>query len=179
MEGMWRHLSDVQGGRHSPYADHVFFAGCSTVVDPGRAPDGCGIVKMLVIAPYALDGSPANWAAVKDDYAQLLLENYARCVVGYRPGDELARLAFTPPEIEALNPHLYMGSTQGGEMIPSQLGVNRPMPGWAHYRMPVAGLYQTGTTTHPGSPVTGWPGRHAARAVLEDLQLDADGILGP
>jgi hypothetical protein len=38
--------------------------------------------------------------------------------------------------------------------------------------MPIAGLYQTGTSTHPGGPVSGWPGRHAARAVLEDLQID-------
>jgi hypothetical protein len=38
--------------------------------------------------------------------------------------------------------------------------------------LPVPGLYQTGGSTHPGGTVSAWPGRHAARAVLEDLQLD-------
>jgi phytoene dehydrogenase-like protein len=43
------------------------------------------------------------------------------------------------------------------------------MPGWARYRMPIPGLYQTGAMTTPGGSVTGIPGRHAAAAVLEDL----------
>jgi len=29
----------------------------------------------------------------------------------------------------------------------------RPVPGWAAHRMPIPGLYQTGSTTHPGSLV--------------------------
>jgi hypothetical protein len=63
-------------------------------------------------------------------------------------------------------------------MVPDQMGLNRPVTGWASYRMPVAGLYQTGTSAHPGGPVSGWPGRHAARAVLEDLQMDWRAVMG-
>ena len=62
-------------------------------------------------------------------------------------------------------------------MLPEQMGLNRPVHGWANYRMPIAGLYQTGTTTHPGGPVSGWSGRHAARAVLEDLQIDPRSVM--
>jgi phytoene dehydrogenase-like protein len=178
LEGFWRNMTDLRAGRHSPHEGRFFFAGCSTIVDPSRAPVGRGIAKLIVIAPYAINGSPDNWAAVKEGYAQGMLADYARCVDGYEPGDELGKLVVTPPELERFNPHLYRGATQGGEMIPAQLGLNRPFAGWAHYRMPVAGLYQTGTTTHPGAPVTGWPGRHAARAVLEDLGMDASEILG-
>ena len=35
--------------------------------------------------------------------------------------------------------------------------------------MPIAGLYQTGGTTHPGGSITGRPGRNAARVMLSDL----------
>jgi phytoene dehydrogenase-like protein len=39
------------------------------------------------------------------------------------------------------------------------------------HRLPVDGLYQTGSTTHPGAGVTGAPGRNCARVVLGDLGL--------
>ena len=48
-------------------------------------------------------------------------------------------------------------------------GGNRPVPGWAAHRMPIAGLYQTGGTTHPGGSITGGPGRNAAMVLLADL----------
>jgi phytoene dehydrogenase-like protein len=35
--------------------------------------------------------------------------------------------------------------------------------------MPIAGLYQTGATTHPGGSITGAPGRNCAVVLLEDL----------
>jgi phytoene dehydrogenase-like protein len=43
----------------------------------------------------------------------------------------------------------------------------------------VAGLYQTGATTHPGASVTGAPGRNCAQVLLADLGLSlADAIAG-
>ena len=38
--------------------------------------------------------------------------------------------------------------------------------------MPIAGLYQTGATTHPGGSITGAPGRNAAIVLLHDLGHD-------
>jgi phytoene dehydrogenase-like protein len=38
--------------------------------------------------------------------------------------------------------------------------------------MPIAGLYQTGATTHPGGSITGAPGRNCAVVLLEDLGRD-------
>ena len=45
--------------------------------------------------------------------------------------------------------------------------------------MPIAGLYQTGATTHPGGSITGAPGRNAAVIMLEDLGLDPRDVLRP
>ena len=45
----------------------------------------------------------------------------------------------------------------------------RPVPGWASHRMPIAGLYQTGSTTHPGGSISGGPGRNAAAVMLKDF----------
>jgi phytoene dehydrogenase-like protein len=147
-------------------------AACSTWVDPSRAPEGHGTLKLITFAPYELEGDPARWETVKNDYADFLIEQYSALVAGFRPGDELGRHVMSPFDIERANASYYRGAAQGGEMLPGQMGLNRPVRGWANYRMPVAGLYQTGTSAHPGGPVSGWPGRNAARAVLEDLQID-------
>jgi phytoene dehydrogenase-like protein len=152
--------------------DPYLLCACSTWVDPSRAPDGMGTVKVITMAPYALDGDPANWNAAKEDYADFLVTEFAGLVEDFEPGDVLGRCVHSPLDIERRNPSYYRGAAQGGEMVPDQMGLNRPVRGWAHYRMPVAGLYQTGTSAHPGGPVSGWPGRHAAKAILEDLQID-------
>jgi phytoene dehydrogenase-like protein len=54
----------------------------------------------------------------------------------------------------------------------------RPMPGWANYRMPIPGLYQTGGTTAPGGSVTGQPGRNAAMVMLKDLGTSIEEVVG-
>jgi phytoene dehydrogenase-like protein len=43
--------------------------------------------------------------------------------------------------------------------------------------MPIAGLYQTGGTTHPGYGVTAGPGRNAAWIILKDFGMDIDEVV--
>jgi phytoene dehydrogenase-like protein len=54
-------------------------------------------------------------------------------------------------------------------MTPDRLFFMRPVPGWARYRTPLAGLYLCGSGAHPGGGVMGAPGFNAAREVLIDL----------
>jgi phytoene dehydrogenase-like protein len=171
VDGVARNLADIAAERLTTDTPWLFSA-CSTWIDPTRAPDGKGVVKVIGMVPYALDGDPQNWEAAKEAHADLLLEEYAKLVVDYAPGDELARRVYSPLDIERTNPGFFRGGPQGGDFLPDQMGANRPVKGWADYRLPVPGLYQTGGSTHPGGTVSAWPGRHAARAVLEDLQLD-------
>jgi phytoene dehydrogenase-like protein len=53
----------------------------------------------------------------------------------------------------------------------------RPVPTWASHRMPIPGLYQTGSTTHPGGSVSGGPGRNAAWVVLDDLGITLESVI--
>lgn len=171
VDGVARNLADIAAGRLTTETPWMFTA-CSTWIDPSRAPDGKGVVKVIGMVPYALDGDPNNWDAAKEAHADLLLEEYSQLVTNYRSGEELGRAVYSPLDIERTNPGFYRGGPQGGDFLPDQMGANRPVAGWADYRSPVAGLYQTGSSTHPGGTVSAWPGRHAARAVLEDLQID-------
>jgi hypothetical protein len=43
--------------------------------------------------------------------------------------------------------------------------------------MPIAGLYQTGSTTHPGGSISAGPGRNAAAVMLQDLGSSLEGVV--
>ncbi len=177
--GIRAQFAAVADERLPTHAESYFLSICSTVIDPSRAPAGSGVIKLVTSAPYALEGEPANWDEAKDEFAGWLLEQYAGVVDSYQPGSELARKVYSPRDIERTNPSFFRGGPQGGEMVPDQMGLNRPVPGWANYRMPLQGLYQTGSTTHPGGLVSGFPGQLCAEAVLQDLGHDTTKMTEP
>jgi phytoene dehydrogenase-like protein len=72
-----------------------------------------------------------------------------------------------PPDLEEIV-GLPGGHIFHGEITPDQLFFKRPVPHYADYRSPVAGLYQCGSSSHPGGGVTGVPGRNAALEILKD-----------
>ena len=43
--------------------------------------------------------------------------------------------------------------------------------------MPIAGLYQTGSTTHPGGSISAGPGRNAAAVMLRDFGRSLDEVV--
>ena len=143
----------------------------SCAVDPDRAPDGKATLKLLTIAPRA-----ADWTTERDRFAAALVDRVS-ARMDFGPADVLAMVAECPLDLERRNPHNFLGSCHGGELSPEQSGLNRPVPGYAQYRMPVDGLYQTGATTHPGGSVSGRPGRNAARVMLADLGVDASTLM--
>jgi phytoene dehydrogenase-like protein len=144
---------------------------CSTIVDPGRAPDGKGTAKLLTIAPYDVD-----WTTEGNRYAAALVELAASRVDGMSDADILAVVAEGPPDLERRNRHNVGGSCHGGEVLGSD---GETLVGWPDHRLPVPGLYQTGSTTHPGGSVAGRAGRNAARVLLGDLGIDWTQLMGP
>ena len=86
----------------------------------------------------------------------------------------LARVVESPLDLERMNPHNWHGSCHGGAQNAAQSANMRPVPGWASHRMPIAGLYQTGSTTHPGGSISAGPGRNAAAVMLKDFGTSLD-----
>jgi phytoene dehydrogenase-like protein len=166
--GLRQQALDLDAGRRSA-TGRMFSAICATEVDPTRAPAGCATLKFVTPAPYALDGDPRTWDSAKDDYARTFLTEYQRTVQGYTAGGEVGMVVHSPLDLERRNRQFVAGGFTGGEMSLDQMGPNRPVPGWASYRMPIDGLYQTGASTHPGGGVSGFPGRNAAATILADL----------
>ncbi len=142
---------------------------CSSVIDPSRAPEGKHTLKIVGFLPYELrDGGPSRWDEIKEEVSDALLAHYLRHAELDR-ADILAKRIESPVDLERRNPHNWRGSCHGGDQDLAQDGALR-----FGYRLPVAGLYQTGSTTHPGASVTGAPGRNCAQVVLEDLGLSLE-----
>ncbi|MDW8186366.1 MAG: hypothetical protein RMM07_14060, partial [Anaerolineae bacterium] len=104
-------------------------------------------------------------------------DHLRRFAPNLRAENILAHHIESPLDLERRNPHNWHGTCHGGDLSPAQSDEMRPVPGWASHRMPIPGLYQTGSTTHPGGSVTAGPGRNAAWVLLDDLGMPAEAIL--
>lgn len=156
-------FADCKAGRFSrrPFIDCCV----QSVIDPSMSPPGKHVMSCFIMyAPYHLADS--DWETQREplgDTVQATLESFF-------PGFSdlvLHREIVTPADIEA-RIGLSEGNIFAGELIESQLFLNRPAPGWNQYRTPLTGYYQCGSGTHPGGCVTGGPGRLAALQILRD-----------
>jgi phytoene dehydrogenase-like protein len=134
-------------------------------VDPTLAPAGVHVMTCFVqYVPYRL--RQGTW----DDHRDVLGTRVVDIVGRYAPnapGAVQAMQVLTPLDLERTY-GLTEGNIFHGDLNIQQLFFMRPVPGWAHYRTPVAGLYLCGAGVHPGGGVTGAPGYVAAHKVLGD-----------
>lgn len=135
-----------------------------TVLDPSLAPDGHHILSVTVqYAPYDLRGG--DWDELREPFADGVVAQLAR--VAPDIGALIDERHVLTPRDWMRNVGLTAGSMYHGEMGLEQMFVLRPVPGWGHYRTPIAGLWLCGAGSHPGGGVTGLPGWLAAQAVLD------------
>jgi len=137
----------------------------SSNADASLAPAGRHILTCFVqYVPYHL--REGNW----DQKRELLGDRVVKKIAEYAPNVPaavLARQVLTPLDLERTY-GLTEGNIFHGDLRLEQLFFMRPVPGWAQYRTPIAGLYLCGAGAHPGGGVTGAPGRNAAHQALRD-----------
>jgi phytoene dehydrogenase-like protein len=137
-----------------------------TIVDDSLAPPGKHVINVFGgHAPYVLRGG-AEWAHEKPNLARAAFAVLDEMAPGFSK-QVIDFELLVPADLERI-----VGLPQGhifhGELSADQLFWQRPVPHWADYRTPVAGLYQCGSSTHPGGGVSGIPGHNAAREILRD-----------
>ena len=142
---------------------------CPTVTDPSRAPAGMHTLKINGFQPYAIQQGSQHWEQLKGQVADAYLSTLRRLAPNLTDDKIIGRYIVSPIDLERLNRHFWHGSAHAGYDGPGQSDDMRPVPGWSAYRMPIAGLYQTGACTKPGGSVNGNPGRNAAAAMLQDF----------
>jgi phytoene dehydrogenase-like protein len=171
--GMARHLDRCAAGEVDA-EDPWLLVVNQTVVDPSRVADTGGTFKILTMAPWQR-GDGRDWATSKDEHGEALVDLVRRRCRGLGSADVLAVRTESPPDVAAHNPQNLGGSCHGGEFLVG----GEVLPGWPRYDTGLAGLFLTGSTTHPGGSVSGRPGRNAARAVLTALGRDSLDVMGP
>ena len=137
-----------------------------TIVDDSLAPPGKHVINVFGgHAPYQLRNG-AEWSAEKDNLTRAAVDVLDQMAPGF--SDQILGIeTLVAPDLEAI-----VGLPQGhifhGELSADQLFWQRPAPHWSDYRTPVVGLYQCGSSTHPGGGVSGIPGHNSAREILKD-----------
>ena len=136
--------------------------------DPTRAPEGQSVLWLqLPEAPRHLKGDAAGeiavgadgqWTeAIREAYADRVeallsaqIENFAESVI--------ARRAFSPADLEAMNINLVGGDPYGGFCGLDQFFLWRPFKSSVNHRTHIPGLYHIGASTHPGPGLGGGSG---------------------
>jgi phytoene dehydrogenase-like protein len=142
-----------------PYMDIVI----PSMIDPAMAPPGKHVMSIFVqYAPYHVNG---GWTdARREALGDAVIDTLSQFAPNLKSAI-LHRQVITPADIERIV-GLAEGNIFQGELTLQQMFFLRPVPAWAKYRTPLAGLYQCGAGTHPGGGVMGASGRNAARAIL-------------
>ncbi len=137
-----------------------------TVSDSALAPSGCQLMSITVnYAPYKL--RHADWETQRDALGESVLETLAQYAPEVR--DSVLHMQVVTPRDMEVTYGLPEGNPNHGEMTLDQFFHMRPVPGYARYRTPIAGLWLCGAGAHPGGGVTGLPGKNAAREVLSAI----------
>jgi phytoene dehydrogenase-like protein len=158
-----RSYNAAQSGQLEPelWVDCVL----ASAIDPDLVTAGHHVLTTFVqYLPYR--PARGDWDQHRDWLGDRVIEIIGRYAPNV-PGAVVGRDVITPLDLER-----RFGITEGnifhGDIRLDQLFFMRPLPGWAHYRTPIDGLYLCGAGTHPGGGVTGAPGYNAARAILKN-----------
>ena len=136
--------------------------------DKTRVPEGRGLVKIQGPMPYALKQGPGHWDTIKEEVADAVMARYMALTANLSKDKIQAKMSFSPLDLERKDAMMWRGSVHGFD--------NRA-GGFVPYRLPIPGLYQTGSCTAPGGGISGLPGRNATEAILKDQNRDLNQVL--
>jgi phytoene dehydrogenase-like protein len=139
-------------------------------LDPSRCPEGKAILWLQIPdAPRAIKGDAAGTIPGRD-WDQTTREAFAdriEWILARHIKDfdtiKLARRAYAPADLEALNCNLVGGDPYGGHCGIDQFFIWRPFPHSTNGEGLVRGLIHIGASTHPGPGLGGGSGFNAAK----------------
>ncbi|MDK3017276.1 phytoene desaturase family protein [Pseudodonghicola flavimaris] len=140
-------------------------------LDPGRCPEGKAILWLQIPdAPRVIKGDAKGEIETSGQWDEATREAFAdrlEAILATHIHDfdkiKLARRAYSPADLEALNMNLVGGDPYGGLCTIDQFFVFRPFAGSRNGATPVKGLTQIGASTHPGPGMGGGSGYNAAK----------------
>ena len=143
-----------------------FGTGSITTFDPSQAPRGYHTAYAWHAMPYAPGGAPENIEAIKEEFADRMLDKWREFAPNMTSENILARHIYTANDysrelINMVQGDIFMGSFGGEQTMWNHFG----------YRTPIQGLYMAGSPTHPGGAISGGAGYIVSRIIAEDLGI--------
>ncbi|MCF1592531.1 phytoene desaturase family protein [Streptomyces muensis] len=143
-----------------------FGTGSVTQFDPSQAPDGKATAYAWHAMPYAPDGDPESIEAVKEEFADRMIETWREWAPNLTSDNILARHIYTANDytkelVNMVEGDIFVGSFSGDQTMWNHFG----------YRTPIEGLYMAGSPTHPGGAISGGGGYIASRIIAEDYDV--------
>lgn len=156
-------------------AEPTICVGQPTALDPSRAPPGKAVLWVqLPEAPRVIKGDAAGlietpvdgaWTeAAREAYADRVEGMIARHIDGFK-ASVIARKAYSPADLQAMNVNLVGGDPYGGFCGLDQFFAWRPFKTSVNHRTHIPGLYHIGASTHPGPGLAGGSGFLLAQAL--------------
>jgi phytoene dehydrogenase-like protein len=166
LDGVSRAVNEAERGLLP--AEPTICVGQPTALDPSRAPAGAAILWLqMPEAPRFVKGDAAGEIAAPADgrWTEAMRESYAdriemRLAAHIENWAEikLARRAYSPADLEAMNINLVGGDPYGGACALDQSFLWRPFKSSVNHRTYVPNVYHIGASTHPGPGLGGVSG---------------------
>lgn len=142
-------------------------------LDPSRCPDGKAVLWLQIPdAPRVVKGDAAGEIATDGTWSEATREGFAdriETILKLHIKDfdaiKLARRAYSPADLEAMNVNLVGGDPYGGLCTIDQFFLFRPYAHSTNGTGLVRGLRHIGASTHPGPGLGGGSGFLAAKAL--------------
>jgi phytoene dehydrogenase-like protein len=173
MNAMSEYTSQLSMGR---IPAHPFvLLGQMTTCDPSRSPIGTESLWGYTHVPRRVAGDAGGkLLGLWDDterqcFADRLEDEIQRFAPGFRDRI-IARRINSPMQLAQHNASLVGGAINGGTTALHQQLIFRPTPGLGRPETPIAGLYLSSASAHPGGGVHGACGSNAARAALRQAR---------
>jgi phytoene dehydrogenase-like protein len=138
-----------------------------TVVDPSLAPAGRHILS--IYGGHVPSGPGADHGEAT---REIVLNAALDAITQFAPDlsrDALHKQILLASDYEDIF-GLPGGNPHHADLTLNQVFFRRPARKYADYKSPIAGLFLSSASTHPGGAVTGVPGYNAAKVVLKNMR---------
>ena len=162
MEDLNSAFEDVKANR--PPRIVQFGSGPLSVVDPTQAPPGKHTTYCWHVMPYDPDLGGQDYEEFKRDFAEKIIETFARYCPNVTRRNIIGQYVYTAREYaaELINMRrgdIFMGAFNAEQVMYNHFG----------YRTPIPNLYMAGSAGHPGGAISGGSGYITAGIIARDL----------
>ncbi len=155
---------DVQAGRVPKLVQ--FGSGPLSLLDPTQAPPGKHTTYCWHVMPFEPDLGGQSYESFKEEFADKIVECFARYCPNMTAKNILGRYIYTGREYVQ-----DMINMRGGDIFMGAFNAEQVMYNHFGYRSPIPNLYNAGSAGHPGGAISGGAGYITAGIIAEDLGM--------